>query len=1257
MTRPATVRRGVSVRVDSDEPAADHDEPATQQLALPPAVAGLTMQLSPVMVGSADDQQEQHADAVASRVVAALRRRRDPAPTATPDPAPTATPEPDTDPADPTAHADPVVRVAASLNALRRQADRGSTGHLPIGRDGGPVSTDTASQLAQARTGGAPLPPDTRAAFEPAIGADLSAVRLHVGPQATALNHQVGAVAFTTGRDIFFRDGLPDVGTESGQHLLAHELAHAVSPEATGPVRRAVVAQLHMDKGIDESDDVARITAVSIVGRPPPTFSDSMGDHSTAFTVHVNAVQLALIGCPLNQAVARMQELVNGLNFTPGSTLLADLPARHVRMLREAHERLVEIQGRLNVPSKGLDVAAAIQEYVAAYLELRELIPLSTINTGSVSKATSGKGKGEDCAALRGQASGIPQHPDQLAAEIVGLLDVRAVALACAETDPAKLAALAPGLPVSADATKRAALYVEQHLRSLQTAFPGALAALAEQRGFLAPEIVLLPPSDPRAAARARDDLAIPLVLPELLHRVVLPRAVECLNEELPILLKNLASLQAEISSSRPVSLGDPSAQKRKRSELDSGKTTKSALAQLAKLEADEDTLRAQVNAIEAVLGRPLTPAVDDVSKRRKLKVPEGQRRSGRARSSSVVKYSPSAEIERAKSLAHERHVQEQMKALEAPEPKLDAEELEEEAESQGALAIQVIVDDAGTVTAVRSAGRPPSPFAGSTMGAHTTAWTVHVDRVRQLIVGSSVDEALAAVEKLETEREEMAEQLTPAFAFPKGSELPMGADGSSGENHLLQLQNAIISHLEAVNLIPGAALAAADVGGKSEGKYRRVLLEHLGLQQYKGKSVAYSKAQVLEAIVGLLDVGGLGAELESEDDRFAELVVDQDENPLNRLVEQHLTTIEASYPGALDAAGLPSSMKAAVAKVVKETDKDKDPKAKKAKKRPEKKSKQEAEPAPDSDSPWAPSLFGLSSSFLFDGDFEFTGSLLGGLGASLPARQDEEPAEGDWLDAQGNLLDERLPQFRDAYRADVARPGTYLAEAEGNQVADAFGIRVNVYRDRAPGGFTRVENIAGGDCLLHASSDIRAAMALERDHRVPRAEIPARLGPAAGRAVAGGEVSRIRGIVSVGMAEDALDQAVRDVVLSEVDGRGTLGLGPAMRQLIRNRRLQYTAAVVRGRKRRQEAEKELAAKEAEKQKRAEIRKEERQREKLGLSKRSPAPAKPKPVAVAPVLPPVVQAQLNYGTVGAISENYALLHTGGNHYVALIRTG
>lgn len=60
------------------------------------------------------------------------------------------------------------------------------------------------------------------------MGADLSAIRLHTDDRATALNRSMSALAFTHGRDVFFRDGMPDTGGESGMKLLVHELAHTV---------------------------------------------------------------------------------------------------------------------------------------------------------------------------------------------------------------------------------------------------------------------------------------------------------------------------------------------------------------------------------------------------------------------------------------------------------------------------------------------------------------------------------------------------------------------------------------------------------------------------------------------------------------------------------------------------------------------------------------------------------------------------------------------------------------------------------------------------------------------------------------------------------------------------------------------------------------------------------------------------------------------------------------------------------------------
>jgi len=82
--------------------------------------------------------------------------------------------------------------------------------------------------IAAARGGGHRLPAGVRSQMERAMGADFGGVRLHSDNRADALNQAVHARAFTTGRDIFFRQGEYQPGSEVGRGLLAHELAHVV---------------------------------------------------------------------------------------------------------------------------------------------------------------------------------------------------------------------------------------------------------------------------------------------------------------------------------------------------------------------------------------------------------------------------------------------------------------------------------------------------------------------------------------------------------------------------------------------------------------------------------------------------------------------------------------------------------------------------------------------------------------------------------------------------------------------------------------------------------------------------------------------------------------------------------------------------------------------------------------------------------------------------------------------------------------------
>lgn len=90
------------------------------------------------------------------------------------------------------------------------------------------VVSETASALERLRGAGTRLPESVAGPMGEAMGADLSTVRVHADPEADQISRSLQATAFTHGQDIYFTQGSYAPGTQSGQRLLAHELAHVV---------------------------------------------------------------------------------------------------------------------------------------------------------------------------------------------------------------------------------------------------------------------------------------------------------------------------------------------------------------------------------------------------------------------------------------------------------------------------------------------------------------------------------------------------------------------------------------------------------------------------------------------------------------------------------------------------------------------------------------------------------------------------------------------------------------------------------------------------------------------------------------------------------------------------------------------------------------------------------------------------------------------------------------------------------------------
>lgn len=189
-------------------------------------------------VGRTGDRSEVEADAVAADVSRRLASTQGPEPETTVPPVPVR----------------PIRRMAAPSMAPQDG---------PIGAEGGALDQGTELMLAGSRSQGRPLPDRVRDRMEGAFGVDLGGVGVHTGSAAKELNVRLGARAFTSGKDIYFRNGLPSAYTRDGLEMLAHELTHVVqqgegssgaapgSDAGPGVISRMTINGLGATKGKD----------------------------------------------------------------------------------------------------------------------------------------------------------------------------------------------------------------------------------------------------------------------------------------------------------------------------------------------------------------------------------------------------------------------------------------------------------------------------------------------------------------------------------------------------------------------------------------------------------------------------------------------------------------------------------------------------------------------------------------------------------------------------------------------------------------------------------------------------------------------------------------------------------------------------------------------------------------------------------------------------------------------------------------------
>ncbi|MCL4264263.1 MAG: DUF4157 domain-containing protein [Anaerolineae bacterium] len=167
----------------------------------------------------------------------------------------------------------PADPLAGRLDATAVQQMQQTVGNTAVQRflaqrsGSGPteLDDDTTSSINQQRGGGHGLDDGMAAKAGATMGQDFSGVKIHTDSQADQLSHQLGAKAFTTGNDIFFRAGEYNPASSDGQTLIAHELTHVVQQGASAP---AVQGKMAVNDPNDQYEAEADHVAETVMTQP-----------------------------------------------------------------------------------------------------------------------------------------------------------------------------------------------------------------------------------------------------------------------------------------------------------------------------------------------------------------------------------------------------------------------------------------------------------------------------------------------------------------------------------------------------------------------------------------------------------------------------------------------------------------------------------------------------------------------------------------------------------------------------------------------------------------------------------------------------------------------------------------------------------------------------------------------------------------------------------------------------------------------------
>ena len=156
----------------------------------------------------------------------------------------------------------------STLTQMQRTVGNATVQRFLAQRSGqGPSAVDdeTASTIHSHRGSGQTLDDGIANKAGAVMGQDFSGVNVHTDNTADNLSRNLGAVAFTTGNDIFFRSGAYNPKSSDGQKLISHELTHVVQQGASTP---SVQSKMTVNDPNDQYEKEADSVAEQVMSKP-----------------------------------------------------------------------------------------------------------------------------------------------------------------------------------------------------------------------------------------------------------------------------------------------------------------------------------------------------------------------------------------------------------------------------------------------------------------------------------------------------------------------------------------------------------------------------------------------------------------------------------------------------------------------------------------------------------------------------------------------------------------------------------------------------------------------------------------------------------------------------------------------------------------------------------------------------------------------------------------------------------------------------